>query len=170
MSKKKNRNRSKKKSSSNSNKSKSVGNRAVLSNLRGPFVNGYFNFALYILLLGAVGTGIYLYQDSLVEIAKDLQNEIEVAAWPTDNWIINSIIYIIVAALTAFGLTQIYTYELKPKLLQPVYNELTKVTWPNKEQLTELFIFTVVVSGLLAVAILGLDLVFLEVKDILLKL
>ncbi len=56
------------------------------------------------------------------------------------------------------------------KFITGVFAEIKKVKWPTMKELIGLLLFTVVTCGIIAVLMLGLDVFFLRIQDILLNL
>ena len=50
-------------------------------------------------------------------------------------------------------------------MLKGIINELKKTEWPTGKELLNLTIYTIVLCGIIALAITGLDLVFFELRD-----
>jgi preprotein translocase SecE subunit len=51
-----------------------------------------------------------------------------------------------------------------------IASELKSVTWPTRRETLSLTLFTVVVCAIIALVILGLDVVFLNIRDTILSL
>ncbi|MCA9376332.1 preprotein translocase subunit SecE [Candidatus Nomurabacteria bacterium] len=51
-----------------------------------------------------------------------------------------------------------------------IIQEIRAVTWPTRSELITLLTFTIVVCAILALMMLGLDVFFLELRDVLLNL
>ena len=56
------------------------------------------------------------------------------------------------------------------KFYETMKSEFKAITWPTWRELVELLLFTIIVCGIIAVLMLGLDIVFLRIRDILLEL
>lgn len=54
--------------------------------------------------------------------------------------------------------------------IKNVISEVRKVTWPTRKETFYLLIYTVVLCGIIALIILGLDVVFFNIRDALLEL
>jgi preprotein translocase SecE subunit len=50
-------------------------------------------------------------------------------------------------------------------MLKKIRTELKKTKWPTGKELVLLTIFTIVLCGIIALAITGLDIVFFEIRD-----
>jgi preprotein translocase SecE subunit len=50
-------------------------------------------------------------------------------------------------------------------MIKKIINELKKTQWPTAKELLLLTVYTVVLCGIIALAITGLDLVFFEIRD-----
>ncbi|MDD3474655.1 MAG: preprotein translocase subunit SecE [Candidatus Dojkabacteria bacterium] len=50
-------------------------------------------------------------------------------------------------------------------MIQKIINELKKTEWPTGKELIGLTIYTLVLCGIIALAITGLDVVFFEIRD-----
>jgi preprotein translocase SecE subunit len=50
-------------------------------------------------------------------------------------------------------------------MFKGIINELKKTKWPTGKELLVLTIYTVILCGIIALAITGLDIVFFEVRD-----
>lgn len=58
-------------------------------------------------------------------------------------------------------------------MLQRIKNvvaELRKVTWPTRRETFFLLVYTMILCGIVALIILGLDVVFFNIRETLLKL
>jgi len=51
------------------------------------------------------------------------------------------------------------------KMIKGIINELKKTTWPTSKELIGLTIYTLILCGIIALAITGLDVVFFKVRD-----
>lgn len=54
--------------------------------------------------------------------------------------------------------------------LKDIILELKKVVWPTRRETFFLLIYTVILCGIIALIIVGLDVVFLEIRNYLLNL
>jgi preprotein translocase SecE subunit len=50
-------------------------------------------------------------------------------------------------------------------MIKQIINELKKTKWPTPKELIGLTIYTLVLCGIIALAITGLDVVFFEIRD-----
>jgi len=49
--------------------------------------------------------------------------------------------------------------------MKKIINELKKTKWPTSKELLVLTIYTVVLCGIVALAISGLDIIFFKIRD-----
>jgi preprotein translocase SecE subunit len=56
------------------------------------------------------------------------------------------------------------------KIFRNIITELKQTNWPTWSQLLSLTGYTIVICGVVALIILGLDLLFFEVRDIILNI
>jgi preprotein translocase SecE subunit len=55
-------------------------------------------------------------------------------------------------------------------ILKKIIKELKETNWPSKNQLLRLTIYTLIVCGIIALIILGLDLLFIEIRNYILNI
>jgi preprotein translocase SecE subunit len=53
----------------------------------------------------------------------------------------------------------------KMKIIRNIINELKKTKWPTGIELLKLTIYVLILCGIIALAITGLDIVFLQIRD-----